>query len=131
MKLYPSSLFIALLAIVSCSDDKDEVMVVPTTTVTIVKEWTVPMSAENENPAPRGQGVTGRVEIQLYADNSLKYILFVNGAVDDKFVDVNLYAGDVITNGPVILPFEPIFVGNTATGTITGLRQSVSRQPEI
>ena len=52
MKRYPSSLFIALLAIVSCSDDKDEVMVEPTASATIVKEWTVPMSTENENPAP-------------------------------------------------------------------------------
>jgi hypothetical protein len=123
MKLYPASaLIIALLATASCSDDKDDPIITPT----VVKEWTVPISPANENPAPAGRTETGTAVMQLYSDNSFKYTITVNGlSGDDELVNAHLHTGDVITSGPVVLPFEPTFTGGNATGTITGLRQSL------
>src|SRR5918993_876824 len=109
MKLYPASaLIIALLATASCSDDKDDPIITPT----VVKEWTVPISPANENPAPAGRTETGTAVMQLYSDNSFKYTITVNGlSGDDELVNAHLHTGDVITSGPVVLPFEPTFTG--------------------
>lgn len=123
MKLYPASaLIIALLATAACSDDKDDPIITPT----VVKDWNVPLAAANENPAPAGRTETGTAVMQLLSDNSFKYTITVDGLkADDALVNAHLHTGDVITSGPVVLPFEPTFSGGTATGTITGLRQSL------
>jgi hypothetical protein len=64
--------------------------------------------------------------MKLYSDNSFSYTLTVdNLAATDALVTAHLHAGDVITSGPVILPFDPTFSGNTASDTLTGLRQSL------
>src|SRR6476661_8638092 len=106
MKFYPSYLFVASLLIIvgACSKDDSDPVVTPT----IVKEWTIPMAAANENPAPAGRTESGSATMQLYSDNSLKYTITVNGlAGDDQLVNAHLHAGDVITSGPVVLPLEP------------------------
>lgn len=124
MKLYPKYLLFASILITagSCSKDNSNPVVGPT----IVKEWTIPMAAANENPAPAGRAETGSAKLQLYSDNSLKYNITVTGlAADDQLVNAHLHAGDVITSGPVVLPLEPTFTAGTATGTITGLRSSL------
>jgi len=124
MKLYPkSALIIALLATASCNNDNDNNTPL---TPTIVKEWTVPMAAVNENPPPAGRTETGTALLRLYSDNSFSYSLTVDGlSGDDQLVTAHLHAGDAVTSGPVILPFDPTFTGNTAADTITGLRQSL------
>ena len=64
--------------------------------------------------------------MQLLSDNSFKYTIAVNNLkADDQLVNAHLHTGDVITSGPVVLPFEPTFTGGNSTGTITGLRQSL------
>src|SRR5688572_1915087 len=119
MKLYSSSILIALLLTASCDDDYSVL------TPMVVKEWTVPMSDINELNLPPLSG-TGSAVMRLYSDNSLSYTLTVNNVSNvDVLLDAHLHAGDVVTIGPVILPLEPTFTGNTATGTITGLRQSL------
>lgn len=123
MKLYPKyALALALLATASCNDDDDNTPLTPT----IVKEWTIPMAAANENPAPAGRTETGQAVLRLYSDNSFSYSVTVNNlAGGDQLTNAHLHTGDVITSGPVVLPFDPTFSGNTATDTITGLRQSL------
>ena len=111
---------ISLLAF-SCSDDEE-----PTPAATIVKEWNIPLSAKFESPAPAGRTETGTANLQLMSDNSLKYTLTVTGlASGDALTIAHLHAADIITSGPVILDLSPTFASGTATGTITGVRQSL------
>jgi len=124
MKRYPSYVFVACLLITAgaCSKDDNDPIVAPT----IVKEWTIPMAAANENPAPAGRVESGSATMQLYSDNSLKYTITVTGlSGGDQLVNAHLHAGDVITSGPVVLPLEPTFSGGSATGTITNLRSTL------
>src|SRR6478735_11679370 len=111
MKLYTASaLILAILSTASCSDDKDDPMVTPT----VLKEWTVPMAAIHENPAPKDRKETGSAVMQLFSDNSLKYTLTVtNLSGNDHLVNAYLQTGDVITSGPIVLPFESTFNGST------------------
>lgn len=111
---------ITLLAI-SCSKDKNEIPAPPQPT--IVKEWSIPLSAKNENPAPASRNETGTATLQLLSDNSLKYSITVTGlAASDALTAAHIHTGDVITNGGVILGFSPTFSGSTASGTITNVR---------
>lgn len=105
--------------LMACSDDPAP------SGATIVKEWTVPLSTKNENPAPVGRTETGTVTIRLLSDNTLSYNIAINGlAAGDALVAAHIHTGDVITNGPVIQNFSPTFSGSTATGTVTGLRST-------
>ena len=105
--------------LIACSDD--DAPATPTT----VKEWTVPLSAKNENPAPAGRTETGTATIRLLSDNTISYNIVVNGlAGGDALTAAHIHTGDVITNGPVIQNFSPVFSGSTATGVITTLRST-------
>ena len=119
-RLILSTLLCSALSImfIACKDD-------PIPTPSIVKEWLVPLSAKNENPAPASRTETGTATIQLLSDNSIKYTIAVNGlAAADVLTAAHIHTGDVITNGPVILGFNPVFTGNNATGTITSIRST-------
>ena len=119
-------LFIGLSLIVlnsGCSKDKED----PLTEPTIVKEWTIPLSAAYESPAPAGRTETGTATLQLLSDNSLKYTISVTGLANgDQLQAAHLHAGDVITSGPVVLGLEPSFSGGTASGTISAIRSSLA-----
>ncbi|KIC89233.1 CHRD domain-containing protein [Flavihumibacter sp. ZG627] len=120
--LFKSAIALSLpFLLIACSEDDDDVQEPDT-----VKEWTLNLSTKNENPAVPSRTETGTVTLQLLADNSLKYNISVNGlAGGDALQAAHLHAGDAITNGPVILSLDPTFTGGNATGTITGLRQSL------
>jgi hypothetical protein len=99
----------------SCDKDDDD--------PTLVKEWTVPLSAKHENPAPAGRNETGTATIQLLSDNTIKYTINVTGlAAADALTNAHIHVGNVITNGPVVQGLDPVFSGSTATGTLTNLR---------
>jgi CHRD domain len=120
-KLIFLSMVIAMIS--SCSND-DNSNVVPTPTV--VKDWTIPLSATYENPAPASRTETGTATMQLLSDNSLKYTITLVGlAGADVLTAAHLHVGDAITSGGVILGIDPLFSGSTANGTITGLRASL------
>ncbi|MES2894234.1 MAG: CHRD domain-containing protein [Bacteroidota bacterium] len=108
--------FLSLVTFSSCEDDDVPV-------ASIVKEWTVALSAKNENPAPAGRTETGTANLQLLSDNTIKYTITVTGlAGTDALTAAHIHTGNVITNGPVIQNFAPTFSGGTATGVVTGLR---------
>lgn len=110
------------LLLVSCENDDDDDVQPPAT----VKEWTLELNTRNENPAVAGRTETGTATLQLLADNSLKYNITVNSlASGDALQQAHLHAGDAGSNGSVILSLEPSFTGGSASGTITGVRQSL------
>jgi hypothetical protein len=60
---------------VGCEKEEDTPEVPPTT----VKEWTVPLSTKNENPAVPNRNEGGTATFQLLSNNSLKYTIAVTG----------------------------------------------------
>jgi len=92
---------------------------------TVVKEWKIVISPKNQNPAPAGRMETGTANLSLLSNNSLKYVITVNGlAAGDALVAAHIHAGNVISNGSVVLGLDPMFTGATATGTISNVRSS-------
>jgi hypothetical protein len=115
-----STLLCSVLSVIfiACSKD-DPAPVLPT----IVKEWNIALSSKNENNPPAGRTETGTVNIQLLSDNTIKYTIAVTGlAAGDALTAAHIHTGDVISNGPVILGFNPVFNGGSATGTIDNIR---------
>lgn len=107
---------------VSCK--KDDPVVTPPS---IVKEWTVPLSAKFENPAPAGRTETGSVNLQLLSDNTIKYAITVTGLTSgDALTAAHVHTGNAVTNGPVVVPLSPTFTssgaGSLSIGVINGLR---------
>jgi len=52
-------------------------------------------------------------------------VITVNGlAAGDALVAAHIHAGNVISNGSVVLGLDPMFTGATATGTISNVRSS-------
>ena len=120
-KNLPTALLCLILPMLFLACKKDSTTPAPT----LVKEWTVTLSPKNENPARAGRTEMGTVTIQLYNNNTLKYTINVTGlASGDALTAAHIHAGDVITNGPVVLGFEPVFSGSTATATISNLRST-------
>ncbi|MCY7293592.1 MAG: CHRD domain-containing protein [Ferruginibacter sp.] len=115
------SIAFMVLAFASCKKD-DPAPPAPT----VVKDWSIPLSAKNENPGLASRNETGTATLQLLSDNSLKYTINVTGlAAGDALVAAHLHIGDVITNGPVVLGLNPTFTGASASGTIANVRTSL------
>jgi hypothetical protein len=120
LKLLPI-LFLAFLT--SCDKEEDTNTPPPPT---VVKEWSIPLSARNEVPAPASRTEGGAAGLQLLSDNSLKYTINVTGlAAGDVLTAAHLHVGDVITSGGIVLGLNPVFTGATASGTISGLRSTL------
>lgn len=96
-----------------------------TPTATLVKEWTVLLSVKNEIRSHAGRTETGTATIRLLSDNTITYQITVNGLTSgDGLTAAHIHAGNVITSGPVVLGFDPVFTGSTATGTIKNIRST-------
>src|SRR5690349_14684755 len=100
---------IALLTLsLGCSKDDTE----PPVTPTLVKHWEIPLSAKYENPAPAGRTETGTASLDLWSDNSMDYHIMLNNLTGgDALTASHIHFGDPVTNGPVILNFNPTFTG--------------------
>lgn len=108
------------LTFISCKKDKTP------PSPTIVKEWSIALSAKNENPAPASRNETGTATLQLFSDNSLKYSINAVGlSAGDVLNAAHIHVGDVITNGGVVLGLNPTFAGGVATGTISNVRATL------
>jgi CHRD domain len=116
-----STCLISGLSLILISCDKDDPVPIPPPT--IVKEWTIPLSAKYENNPPAGRTETGTANIKLLSDNTIAYTIAVVGlAATDALTAAHIHVGDVITNGSVILGFSPVFSGSNASGTIANIR---------
>ncbi len=120
--LYSSLVFTSVtIALVACKKD-DPAPVIPT----IVKQWTIPLAAKNENNPPASRTETGTATVKLLSDNSLTYTIAVVGlATGDALNAAHIHVGDVISNGGVILGLNPTFTGGNASGTITNVRTTL------
>lgn len=119
-KIIQSAFLLTVLSVtfIACKKD-DPAPPAPT----IVKEWTIPLAAKNENNPPAGRTEMGSANLQLLSDNTIKYTIAVTGlAAGDVLNAAHIHTGDVITNGPVIVGLSPVFTGANASGTVTGLR---------
>lgn len=95
----------------ACNDDDD----VPVAQVV----WDITLNSKFENPAVSGRNETGTLEMVLYSDHSLWYSFRVNNLnTGDALTAAHIHAGDPLTNGSVLLNFNPSFSNNTATGTL-------------
>lgn len=120
-KIYSLVLISSILSIFFLACKKDS----PTPTPTLVKGWVVPLSVKNEIPSHTGRTETGTATIRLLSDNTIAYQVTVNGlAYGDVLTAAHIHAGNVITNGPVVLSFDPAFTGSTAIGTIKNIRST-------
>lgn len=102
----------------SCKKNKND--------ATVVKEWSLNMSAKNENPAPTSRTESGLATIKLMSDNSITYNFNVTGlASTDVLTAAHFHSGNAGANGSVILNFNPTFSGTASSGTILNVRQSL------
>ena len=93
---------------------------------TVVKEWSLNLSAKNENPAPAGRSEAGMATIKLMSDNSIMYNFNVTGlASGDALTGAHFHSGNAGANGGVILSFNPTFSGTSSSGTILNVRQTL------
>lgn len=116
-----SVLPLLILVLFSCKKNKTT-----TPAPTVVKEFSLVLSAKNENPAPATRTETGTALIKILSDNSVTYTITVNGlASGDALTAAHFHTGNAGSNGPVVLNFSPTFSGTTATGAVTGVRESL------
>jgi hypothetical protein len=120
---YTLALFaLASTLVFSCKKDSNS----NTPPATVVKQWSIPLSATFENPIPAGRSETGNADLTLYDNNTLSYhIMISNLAASDALTLAHIHAGDAITSGPVILNLNPTFANGMATGTVDVPRTSL------
>lgn len=120
--LFLKSLLLLAVPVILNSCKKDD----NTVAVTVVKEWTVALSAKNENPAPAGRSETGTATFKLMSNNSLMYNFSVSNLTSgDALTAAHFHTGNAGANGGVILDFSPTFSGSASSGTIVNVRQSL------
>lgn len=95
-------------------------------TITVEKQWTIPISARNTVPAPIGRTETGKLNIQLLSDLSLRYEFTIKDLkAGDALTGASLFAGNPVTNGVELINLLPKLSPTYSTGSVTGLRQSL------
>lgn len=108
------AIFLLVVTLFSCSKSSSPDMI-----------FSIPLSTRLENPTPAGRTETGTLTMQLYGNNTLRYSFQVdNLSAGDQLTMAHFYAGDPVTNGPIILSFPP-FSGTSSSGEIT-LRESLA-----
>ena len=118
--LQSAMLLVCSAFIFSCKKDKDG------PSIKTVKEWTLPLSAKNENPAPAGRTETGTFVLGIMSDNSVQYNITVNNlAAGDALTMAHIHTGNPGVNGGVILNFAPTFTGGSASGSVANVRQTL------
>ena len=117
--LQSAMLLVCSAFIFSCKKDKGP-------SIKTVKEWTLPLSAKNENPAPAGRTETGTFVLRIMSDNSVQYNITVNNlAAADVLTMAHIHTGNPGVNGGVVLNFAPTFSGGTASGSVANVRQTL------
>lgn len=107
-----------LFAFSSCNNDDDD------NSREII--WEIPLSAKFQNPGLQNRPETGLLVMRLHNNTTLEYSFTVqNLTAGDVLTMAHFHTGDVLTNGGIILNFQPTFLGNRASGTLS-IRQSLA-----
>ena len=90
---------------------------------TVLKQWlTVAMNTKFENPAPAGRTETGSIDIKLLSDKTVSFSVTINNLLPgDPITAGHLHLGDPVSNGPVIIPFNPVFTTSGTVSTASGI----------
>ena len=90
---------------------------------TVLKQWmAVVMSPKFENPAPAGRTETGTIDVKLLSDKTISFSATINNLLaGDPITAGHIHIGDAATNGPVIVPFNPVFTTSGSVSTATGI----------
>ncbi len=107
------ALFIFAGIFTSCLDDDDDDDVYP------VVEWRIDLNSKLQNPSLANRPETGLLQMILYNNGILSYQVSVKDlTTGDVLTAAHFHTGDPLTNGPVIQNFNPVFSGNTASGSL-------------
>lgn len=87
---------------------------------TLVKAWSnFTLTTSNESTPRPGRTETGTFTLELYSDNTVKYTAVINNLLaGDALIAGHIHSGDAVTDGPIILNLNPVFVSGTSSGTV-------------
>ncbi len=125
MKLFFRSLaFFSLAIFLFTSCNKDEVMT-PTPAPTVVKEYSIKMSAANEIAA-NTRPETSTASLKIYSDNTVTLSsTFSNFTAGDTIKAAHIHVGDAVSNGSIVLPFTIVVAGANVEAKATDVRQTL------
>ena len=105
--------------------NKDETIIDPVVPVTVVKEYSIKMSAANEIPA-NTRTETSTAALKIFSDNSVTLTTtFSNFAAGDTIKAAHIHVGDAVNNGAVILPFTIVATGAALEAKALNVRQTL------
>ena len=111
-----------LLLLAACN--KDEVSP-PTPAPTVVKEFSIKMSAANE-VAANTRPETSTASLKIFSDNSVTLSsTFSNFTAGDTIKAAHIHVGDAVSNGSIVLPFTVVVAGANVEAKATNVRQSL------
>ena len=113
-------LSLCALLTISCSKDDDDD---DPQTKTLVESFDIPLDNANSIPAVIDRNETGDIQMSLYDDNSLEFIITINDLSDtDDLTTSHVHMGDVVSTGDVAITLVDdtniSFSDNRASGTI-------------
>ena len=114
--------FSTMILFASCKKD-DATTSAPAPTV--VKEYSIKMSAANE-VAANTRPETSTASLKIFSDNSVTLSsTFSNFTTGDAITMAHIHTGDAVSNGPVVLPFTIVVTGANVEAKATDVRQSL------
>ena len=112
----------AIMLLSACS--KDEVTP-PIPAPTVVKEYSIKMSAANEVAANTRQE-TSTASLKIFSDNSVTLSsTFSNFSAGDTIKAAHIHVGDAVSNGSIVLPFTIVATGANVEAKATDVRQTL------
>jgi hypothetical protein len=92
----------------------------------VIKQWNIPVSASMQNPVAPGRTDTGKLQLELFNDNTLRFDFKDSSLLSgDVITGAHIHSGDPVSNGAIVLDLKPRISGNYISGVIVGLRQSL------
>ena len=112
----------SMLLFASCNKNDDTVT---TPAPTVVKEYTIKMSAANEIPA-NVRTETTTAALKIFSDNSITLMATLSGfAAGDTIRAAHIHVGDAVNNGGIVIPFTIVATGASVEAKAVGVRQSL------
>ncbi len=112
----------AVLLLAACKKDETTT---PDPGPTVVKEYSVRMSASNEIPA-NVRTETTTAALKIFSDNSVTLTATLsNFAAGDTIRAAHIHVGDAVNNGGIVVPFTIVTTGASVEAKAVGVRQTL------